>query len=147
MCVPTLSAVAVTLESVLGLRGSQFSVLQTLKVRTFPESTGVAAAEMRDGARSGLGTCAANSRSARRNRRSNCCATLGPATRDAPGAERAASAVPPSLNACESSGTLDADCGTTRYSIVEPPGFAGKTAHPAVCVGSTAVYAPIPRET
>src|SRR2546427_6922151 len=102
MCVPTLSAVAVTLESVLGLRGSQFSVLQTLKVRTFPESTGVAAAEMRDGARSGLGTCAANSRSARRNRRSNCCATLGPATSDAPGADRAASAVPPSLNGCES---------------------------------------------
>ena len=51
----------------------------------------------------------------------------------------AASAVPPSLNPCESSGVLDADCGTTRYSIVEPAGFAGKRAHPAVWVGSTAV--------
>src|SRR2546430_1997071 len=109
MCVPTLSAVAVTLESVLGLRGSQFSVLQTLKVRTFPESTGVAATEMRDGARSGLG------------------------------AEGAASGLPPSLTPWASSGMVDADCGTTGYSIVEPAGLAGKTAHPAVCVGSTAV--------
>src|SRR5436189_4170873 len=140
MWVPTLSAVAVTLESVLGLRGSQFSVLQTLKVRTFPESTGVAATEMRGGARSGLGTCAANSRSARRNRRSNCCATLGPASGAAgAGTGGAASGLPPGLNACESSAVLLADCGTTRYSIVDPPGFAGKTAQPAVWVGSTAV--------
>src|SRR5213592_4409189 len=139
MCVPTLSAVAVTLESVLGLRGSQFSVLQTLKVRTFPESTGVAATEMRDGARSGLGACAANSRSARRNRRSNCCATPRLATSDAPGAEGAASGLPPSLNPWASSGMVDADCGTTRYSIVEPAGLAGKTA------GSTIEYLVVPQ--
>jgi len=34
---------------------------------------------------------------------------------------------------------LDADCGTTRYSIADPAGFAGNTAQPAVCVGSTVV--------
>src|SRR5207249_12332257 len=134
--VPTLSAVAVTFDSVLGLRGSHFSVLHTLNVRTLPESTGVTSAGARGGARSGPGTCAANSRSARRNRRSNCCATLGPASGAAgAGTGGAASGLPPSLNACESSAVLLADCGTTRYSIVDPPGFAGKTAQPAVWVG------------
>src|SRR2546422_5041668 len=140
MCVPTFSAVAVTDESVLDLRGSQLKVLHTLNVRTLPESTGVTSAGARGGALSGRGTCAANSRSARRNRTSNCCATLGPAS-GAPGAGAggAASGLPPSLNACESSGMPLADCGTTTYSIVDPSGFAGKTAQPAVWVGSTAV--------
>src|SRR5882724_6571967 len=149
MCVPTLSAVAVTVESVAGLRGSQSSVLHTLNVRTWPESTGVTRAGARGGALSGRGTCAANSRSERRNRRSNCCATLGPKAEasGAPGAGGAASGLPPSLNACESSGMLLADWGTTRYSIVGPAGFAGKTAQPAVWVGSMTVYAPIPRDT
>src|SRR2546425_10524384 len=91
MCVPTFSAVAVTDESVLDLRGSQLKVLHTLNVRTLPESTGVTSAGARGGARSERGTCAANSRSARRNRRSNCCATLGPATA-ASGARRAGGA-------------------------------------------------------
>src|SRR5882762_7967457 len=136
MWVPTLSAVAVTVESVVGLRGSQLSVLHTLNVRTWPESTGVTSAGARGGARSGRGSCAANSRSARRNRRSNCCATLRPAS-GAPGAVGAASGFPPSLNACESSGMLLADWGTTRYSIVVP----------AVWVGSMTPYAPIPRDT
>jgi hypothetical protein len=34
---------------------------------------------------------------------------------------------------------LLADCGTTRYSIADPAGFAGNTAQPAVWVGSTVV--------
>src|SRR5207247_3139718 len=146
MCVPTLRAVAVTLESVLGLRGSHASTLHTLNVRTLPESTGVTSAGARGGARSGRGICAANSRSARRKRRSNCWAALGPAS-GAPGGSGAASGFPPSLNACESSGMLLADCGTTRYSMVDPKMFAGNTAHPAVCVGSTAVSPLSPRET
>src|SRR6266850_286860 len=149
ICAPTLSAVAVTVESVVGLRGSQLSVLHTLNVRTWPESTGVTSAGARGGARSGRGTCAANSRSESRNRRSNCWATLGPkaAASGAPGAGGAASGLPPSLNACESSGMVVADCGTTRYSIVDPSRFAAKTAQPAVWVGSMTAYAPIPRDT
>src|SRR5256712_11307821 len=138
MCAPTLSAVAVTVESVLGLLGSHVSTLHTLNVRTLPESTGVTAAEMRGGARSGTGSCAANSRSARRSRRSNCCATLGPAS-GAPGRGGAGSGLPPSSNPCESSGMLDADCGTTTYSMPDPRGFAGNTAHPDVWVGSIMV--------
>src|SRR6267378_7468975 len=146
MWVPTLSAVAVTVDNVLALVGSQASVLHTLNVRMLPESTGVTSAGARGGALSGRGSCAANSRSARRNRRSNCCATLRPAS-GAPGAGGAASGFPPSLNACESSGMLLADCGTTRYSIADPAGFAGNTAQPAVWVGSMTPYAPIPRDT
>ena len=108
MWVPTLRAVAVTAESVVGLRGSQLSVLHTLKVRTRPESTGVTRAGARGGARSGRGSCAANSRSERRNRRSNCCATLGPAGAaiGARGAGGAARGFPPSLNGCKSFGML-----------------------------------------
>src|SRR2546428_2850173 len=148
MCVPTLRAVAVTVESVLGLRGSHASTLHTLNVRTLPESTGVTSAGARGGALSGRGICAANSRSAWRSRRSNCWATPGVAPAVTPvGAGGAASGLPPSLNACESSGMLLADCGTTRYSIVDPKMFAGKTAQPAVCVGSTAVYPLSPSET
>src|SRR6266513_1681473 len=146
MCVPTLSAVAVTVASVLGLRGSQSSVLHTLNVRTWPESSGVTSAGARGGARCSPGSRAANSRSARRNRRSNCCATPGPAT-GGPERSGAASGLPPSLNPCESSGMLVAACGTTRYSTADPNGFAGNTAHPAVWVGSMAVYAAIPSDT
>src|SRR5881396_3418657 len=148
MCVPTLRAVAVTVESVLGLRGSHASTLHTLNVRTLPESTGVTSAGARGGALSGRGICAANSRSARRSRRSNCWAAPGVAPAVTPvGAGGVARGFPPSLNACESSGILLADCGTTRYSMVDPKMFAGKTAQPAVCVGSTAVYPLSPRET
>src|SRR5690349_24960862 len=57
----------------------------------------------------------------------------------------AASALPPSLNAWESSGVLLADWAITRYSTpAEADPFAGNTAQPAVCVGSTAVYAATP---
>src|SRR5437016_2498487 len=137
MCAPTLSAVAVTVESVLGLLGSHVSTLHTLKVRMSPESTGTGGAKKRGGARGGAGTCATNARSERRNRRSNCCATLGPAG-GAPGRGGAGSGLPPSSNPCESSGMLDADCGTTTYSMPDPRGLAGNTAQPAVWVGSTA---------
>src|SRR3989442_1036973 len=83
-----------------------------------------------------------------RNGRSKCWATLGPRVEAGGGGGRgAASGLPPSLNACESSGMLLADWGTTRYSIVVPAGFDGKTAQPAVWVGSMTVYAPIPRDT
>src|ERR1041385_1058399 len=141
MWVPTFKAVAVTVDRVLALRGSHVSTLQTLNVRTLPESTGVTAAATRGGARSGPGSCAANSRSARRSRRSNCCAVLaaGVRTKAAPGAGGAASTVPPSLNAWESSGVVLTDCGTTRYSILAPAGVGGEPAHPHLCVGSTAV--------
>src|SRR5205809_6006757 len=49
MCVPTLRAVAVTDESVLGLRGSHVATLHTLNVRTSPESTGMDAVTTRGG--------------------------------------------------------------------------------------------------
>src|SRR5207249_9583315 len=49
MCVPTLRAVAVTDESVLGLRGSHVATLHTLNVRTSPESTGMEAVTTRGG--------------------------------------------------------------------------------------------------
>src|SRR5690348_1420077 len=149
MCCPTVSAVAVTLENVLGLRASHVSTLHTWNVRTLPEATGVTRAGARGGARTGRGGAVfTSSRSARRSRRSNSCATLG--TEAAAGTARggAASALPPNLNACESSGVLLADWAITRYAtLAEPDGSAGNTAHPAVWVGSTVVYAATPMFT
>src|SRR5881628_799324 len=133
MCAPTFMAVAVTVESVLGFRGSHVSTLHTLNVRTLPESTGVGAASTRGGARSGPGMWTANSRSASRSLISNSCAGLeaSASANEAPGAGGADRGLPPSLNACESSGVLLTDWGTTRYSAVGP-GLAGNTAHPIV---------------
>src|SRR5207245_2137611 len=117
-CAPTVFAVAVTVGCV-----EQFRFPHTLKVPGVPGliicGTGGAAAGRRIGVR------ATSSRSARRNVRSNCWATLDRAARGAAASGGAASGLAPSLNACESSGTLLADSRTTRYSMVaEPDGFA-----------------------
>src|SRR2546422_1394170 len=134
MCCPTFRAVAVTFVRLLALRGSHVRTLHPRKVLTRPESTGVAAAATRGGARGGLGTRVANSCSIRRSCRSYCCATLGNPRADGAGGATSAVAngLPTRLKACDVLGVPLADCGTSRYWRVVPEAFAGKVTHPDV---------------
>src|SRR5437879_4452874 len=143
--VPTLRAKATTVGCVV-----QSALPQTLKTRLSPTIGGTRASGAAAWGWLSAPTRLASSRSARRSVRSNCsCAgrTAGPRSAAASGGAAAGTVAPCSRKADASSGTPLAACGTRRNCSADPEPFGPNTAHPAVCVGSIAVYAATERLT